>query len=211
MCERAILLFNEYIDLAKSTFTDSSNFKINSTDVKLFIYKRTIGPIKLKKLTNKKFQNTIKKIKKSSIKIKYIFNKISVIIVNILENSKHINLKNELNKYLEYIENLLPNILQKLYINDIEYNIDKFILNIEHSFDMTNIIKFINILKLNLEIIYYIYKKTGLSQKNIVKIITKLDLNQNITNTENKLNIFLDKNIEFDKIEYYIKAIKKNK
>ena len=50
LCERAVLLFNEYIDLAKNTFKENNTeFKINSTDVKLFIYKRTIGPIKLKK------------------------------------------------------------------------------------------------------------------------------------------------------------------
>ena len=58
LCERAIMLFNEYIDLAKNTFSENNeNFKINSTDVKLFIYKRTIGPIKLKQKSIKHLQS----------------------------------------------------------------------------------------------------------------------------------------------------------
>ena len=70
LCERGIMLFNEYIDLFKNTFSENNeNFKINSTDVKLFIYKRTIGPIKLKSQT-KQFMNIVSKLKLGSINLK---------------------------------------------------------------------------------------------------------------------------------------------
>ena len=118
MCERAILLFNEYIDLAKNTFAEKNNFKINSTDVKLFIYKRTIGPVKIIKNNNKKYILEINKIKECSIYIKHIYNKLSIRIINIYNknNNNLINLNEEINKYLEYTGSLVPPILQKLCI-----------------------------------------------------------------------------------------------
>jgi len=204
MCERAILLFNEYIDLAKSTFTENSDFKINSTDVKLFIYKRTIGPVKLKKITNRKFQLELNKIKESSIKIKYIFNKLSVSIINILEQLEgSVNLKSELNKYLEYIEVLLPDIIQKLYMNNIDYNIDNFIHQINISSTVDDIVTNLNILRIDLEIFYYIYKKTKFSKKHIMIILEKLKKYD-----KSNLNKFLSKNLNLNNIKYYKNVIR---
>ena len=43
MCERAVLLFNEYINISKNYGND----KTNLLDVKQFIINKTIGPLKL--------------------------------------------------------------------------------------------------------------------------------------------------------------------
>ena len=51
LCDRAILLFNEYIIMTKSniqSFTDKENEHL--TDVKSFVYKKTIGPLTLNSL-----------------------------------------------------------------------------------------------------------------------------------------------------------------
>lgn len=46
LCDRAILLFNEYIVMTKTTmFGNNSLDSINLSGVKLFVYKKTIGPI----------------------------------------------------------------------------------------------------------------------------------------------------------------------
>jgi len=204
MCERAILLFNEYIDLAKNTFSENSDFKINSTDVKLFIYKRTIGPIKLIKITNKKFQLKLNKIKEASIKIKYIFNKLSTTIVKILGNENlSVNVEKKLNKHLEYVEQILPNIIHKLCINDIKCDINDFVHKINLSKNIKNIIIDLNIFKIHLEIIYHIWKKKNINCENI--LTDKINFNgQN----ETKLNQFFDKKKNWTEINYYKKLVK---
>ena len=46
LCDRAVLLFNEYIVMTKSTiFGNSSMESVNLSGVKTFVYKKTVGPI----------------------------------------------------------------------------------------------------------------------------------------------------------------------
>ena len=46
LCDRAVLLFNEYIVMTKSTiFGNSSMETVNLSGVKTFVYKKTVGPI----------------------------------------------------------------------------------------------------------------------------------------------------------------------
>jgi hypothetical protein len=46
LCDRAVLLFNEYIVMTKSTiFGNNSMDAVNMSGVKTFVYKKTIGPI----------------------------------------------------------------------------------------------------------------------------------------------------------------------
>ncbi len=48
LCDRAILLFNEYIIMTKSNFHGpNEKEQIHLTDVKSFVYKKTIGPLTL--------------------------------------------------------------------------------------------------------------------------------------------------------------------
>ena len=205
MCERAILLFNEYIDLAKSTFTDNtSEFKINSTDVKIFIYKRTIGPTKLRKIKSKKFQSKILNLKDCSIYIKHIFNKLSISIVNLLYiENKQFNIENDINKYLEYSEKLLPFILFKIYNNNLTFNFDTFIQNINLLKSTKNIIIELNKLRIHLEIFYYIYKQTSYNQENIYNIYNKLNLKLNNIKYNEELNKFFSNNLQLKTIKYY--------
>ena len=200
LCERAILLFNEYIDLAKNTFKENnSEFKINSTDVKLFIYKRTIGPLKFKRKHNKKslFKLIIPNIKIASIKLKEFLNHLSIKII-----TEKLNLKEN----LEYIENLLPDILYKLYHKSIYFNFD---LNNMHNFKTNkDLIGFINKLKLDMEIYYYMYKKLNKNNDNkcLNKFFQKLEY-------ENELKdikfIMFNKKYNNNKEKYFI--VKKNK
>ena len=53
LSDRSVILFNEYIDLAKVTYSNNTDFNINRTDIKIFIQKRTIGPIKIKNIKTK--------------------------------------------------------------------------------------------------------------------------------------------------------------
>ena len=50
LCDRAILLFNEYILMTKSTIYGLNKDSIQLTDVKAFVYKKTIGPLTLNNL-----------------------------------------------------------------------------------------------------------------------------------------------------------------
>ena len=48
LCDRAILLFNEYVIMTKSTlFGNNSLDSVNLSEVKCFVYKKTIGPLYL--------------------------------------------------------------------------------------------------------------------------------------------------------------------
>ena len=61
LCDRAILLFNEYIIMTKSNVQSfSGKENIHLTDVKSFVYKKTIGPLTLNLLHFK--TNSIKNI-----------------------------------------------------------------------------------------------------------------------------------------------------
>lgn len=54
LCDRAILLFNEYLDMFLSTLTIKEiENKININDLKLFIYSKTIGPLELQQYSKK--------------------------------------------------------------------------------------------------------------------------------------------------------------
>lgn len=202
LCERGIMLFNEYIDLAKNTFSENNeNFKINSTDVKLFIYKRTIGPIKLKVQT-KQFMNIISKLKIGSISLK---NLIDQIILLIIDSSKNNNteLLLKLTSSLNYVENMLPDMYYKLYNQKIYINLDYY-LPLLSKYD---IVFMINKIKLDCELLYYIYKSNRKNKENCLSIFYSLEYNNELEDIPNKM--FTTKNYKINKEIYYIK--KKNK
>ena len=67
LSDRALILFNEYIDLAKLTYTNNNDFNINQTDIKIFIYKRTIGPIKIKKIRTNTNKSILEHLEESNM------------------------------------------------------------------------------------------------------------------------------------------------
>jgi len=170
LCERAIMLFNEYIDLANHTFKENEqNFTINSTDVKLFIYKRTIGPIILKSQTGQ-YKNKIGQLKQASILIKLILNRIVSNIINIY-SKKETQIYLMIEKHTTYFLNLIPDILSKLYRNNLVYSLDISKLNFA---DETQLIKFINKMKYDCELTYFLYKLTNKNLQKTNELITIL-------------------------------------
>ena len=197
LCERAVLLFNEYIDLAKNTFKENNTeFKINSTDVKLFIYKRTIGPIKLKKKKSKTFNKNISKIKEASISIKNILNNLAINLITLKQN---------LDSYVDYFENLIPDIYYKLYNNNIFFDDDSLITNLNNCSNSTQITQLLNKFKLDCEILYYIFK-TNKKSKYCQLIFDKLSYNNELDDVSN--NFFNIKNYNILKKKYYSQKTK---
>ena len=197
LCERAVLLFNEYIDLAKNTFKENNTeFKINSTDVKLFIYKRTIGPIKLKKKKSKTFNKNILKIKEASISLKNILNNLAIHLITLKQN---------LDNFVDYFENLIPDIYYKLYKNDILFDDDSLISILNNCSNSSEITQVLNKFKLDCEILYYIFK-TNKKSKYCQIIFNKLTYNNELNDISN--HFFNIKNYNILKKKYYSKKTK---
>ena len=172
--DRALILSNEYIELAKLTYTNNNDFNINQTDIKIFIYKRTIGPIKIKKIRT----NTNKSILEHLERIQYVSNLFRQIIVNVFvmliqyyEYNQEFptSMKEEyIIQYIEYSIKIYIHILYKLSLH-YKYNIllqDWDILTsllhnlneTEHEF-LYYFNLFLNVIKIELELIYYTTKK----------------------------------------------------
>ena len=118
LCERAIILFIEYISLSNNL---SSQQELNILDVKLFIYKKTLGPIKL--ASNHTLNYEVLSIKNISKFIKDIMYK--VFYLN-YENSNTEELENELENELEKVCSLLSNIMCKINILEQIDNLENF-------------------------------------------------------------------------------------
>lgn len=185
ICDRALVLFNEYIDLAKLTLSHNSSFKIKTTDVKLFIYKRTIGPIKLRNSKYSKYNINKNNNVNSSVvaqinniqEYSFQFKNILLYVVNLLNQFYDCNLNKFHNKeamnehnnlYIDYVIRLCIPIMYKLssynniYIPIIDWNILKGILNgiILVEFDFINYLNLLlNITKINYDLAYFIETK----------------------------------------------------
>ena len=203
MCERAVLLFNEYINISKNY----GNETINMIDVHQFIINKTVGPLKISSTKNKQYHQDIQRVTRLSQIfedfIYKLFNKIT-----------------ELDKFyytydvfMESIASILSNILYK--INNIgmgDYIVAE-LTNILDS-DVLDIPKEVNILKIKLELLLHAYHKIKDTTKSLkyandllhmnIDTLDELydineffDWNQNITDTDffNKLRTELNKNI----------------
>ena len=174
LSDRALILFNEYIDLAKLTYSNNNDFNINRTDIKIFIYKRTIGPIKIKKIRT----NSNKSILEHLSRIQFVSNIFRKIIVNVFVTlcqyyESNLDFPSSMKEkyvvqYIDYSIKMYIHILYKLSLH-YNYNIilqDWNILlsildnlnDIEHEF-LYYFNLFLNIIKIELELIYYTTKK----------------------------------------------------
>ena len=179
LCDRSIELFNEYIDIAKNKFLNND---LNIQDIKLFIYKRTIGPIiPTINIKNNKIINNLNKIHKSSQLILKLFQNFFINIIK--ENIKY---------HFDNIISILSNIIENLYLKNANYFLQNLI---NQTFkNIKNIIIIVNSLKIKFEIYQYILIKN----KNNNEISIK---------KYNKLNIKLDNK----ELKNYLKNIIKNK
>lgn len=153
LCERAIILFNEYITLSNSM---TSNDPINIIDVKIFIYKKTIGPIIMNNHYNI-YYDKIKKLINISLEL------LNHSFIQLIENN--INIES-----IQGISNLLIEIM--VVLNKLNHTtfIEKNILIILNNLNKhQNIIYEINMLKIKLELYYYIISNHKINPYNTYK------------------------------------------
>ena len=178
LSERAIVLFTEYINLSSSM---DKNNSLNLTDVKLFIYKKTLGPI-------------ILFTKKNNDKIFEFFN-LSILLKNIYKKIfSNIKEKKDLKYYFQLIENLLANDIYIIYFQNKLDFLNKEFENLEINDDNieNNLVKF----RIKLDIYKYLLSKSRSQSFDI--IINKIDLDKidyNFDDIENFSKSNLYKNI----------------
>jgi len=187
LSDRAIILFNEYIELAKSTYSNETDFNINKTDIKLFIYKRTIGPIRItdsksfgkhkNKNKNKNKNNGVSnntsiidhlyRIEHVSIMFRQLITKVFFILIQYYENSASDPMDNII-QYIDYVIKIYIHILYKLALHKnytiithdwrlITAILDDFV-KVKHNF-LCHLNIILNIIKVEYELIYYMTKK----------------------------------------------------
>ena len=157
LCERAIVLFIEYISLSNNL---SSQDDLNILDVKLFIYKKTIGPIKLG--SNNNLNNEVLSVKNISKFIKDIMYKVFYL------NYENIT-SEDLENILENVCCLFSNTMHKINLLEKINHIENLFYLDEYT-TINNIYTRINILKYKLEIYYYIISNSKFTEDNHIDI-----------------------------------------
>lgn len=178
MCERAVLLFNEYINISKNY----GNEQTNLVDVKMFIINKTIGPLKL---PSKEYpEEMINTIQLSQIYTSFIYKIFQRII-----DTNDIYYTPEV--FLESILSILSNIQYKLFclgFTDYITNEVSLLLN----YDILDLPREVNILKLKLELIFYSYNKTENFSKSIQVTEQILSANIGYIDETEDINEFFD-------------------
>ena len=146
MCERAVLLFNEYINISKTY----GNEQTNMADVKTFIINKTIGPLKLVERTDLGKINEIIELAQFFRNFIYkIFYKVSC-QSNIYYNQ---------NDFFESVCCILSNASYKVYRlgfhNYVENELEKLT-----KIDLLDLPREVNILKIKLELFVYSFNST---------------------------------------------------
>lgn len=143
LCERSTVLLSEYISLSDDINILSEKSDINLLDIKLFLYKKTVGPLNL--YNNKNI------ISNENIKL------LSKVVTNILIEIISFEFdKKNIDEFLTIFFSIFNNILYKMaYISksNIIENILSDFKNINTQGDLINNL---NLKKVKLEIYYYI-------------------------------------------------------
>jgi len=143
ICERSILLFNEYINISKSYNSDA----INIVDIKQFIINKSIGPLEITS-NNSLVNNFILLL--DTIK-EFICN---FFITKITKNSNEI----DINFYIETIIRILSTSLIDLYNNELLGYIESELLLL-NTIEIDNILENVYLLKIKFEIFLYLLEK----------------------------------------------------
>ena len=163
LCDRAILLFNEYILMTKnSLFSNDEDSQVNFLEIKTFVYKKTIGPIIFNEKPPEKINNLM-------INGKIIYNIYYFFLKKIMNESlEDIDLLMN-----QYIENVTTNIIEK-FMKRLNNTKKKKILEILHylfalnEFSELNIISTYNLIYV---IIFLIKKKSSVKEFQNKKLI----------------------------------------
>ena len=172
ICERSVLLFNEYINISKSYNSD----KINIVDIKQFIINKSIGPviIESKKTLINKYNPLLDSLK-------------SFICGFFIDNIDDNKIKDDdINFYIESFIRTLSTSLVDIYDKKLLDYIDDELV-IFKNMDSNNIIENINLLKIKFEILL------SLSDKNPVSFVVN-NINNIILNNSNIKHLLLEFN-----------------
>ena len=185
LSERAIILFIEYISLSKSMSNDEY---INILDVKSFIYKKTLGPLKIFKPSY--LSDSINSIKTISTCIKNILYKT---FYKTTEDFQTICI---LEDALENVCCLLSNISFKLNETG-NYIFLENVLYLDKNTTKDNIFININIIRYKLELYYFLINNCDESQliidriyKSLSIFITDNCIDNQLISSDVKLNTF---------------------
>ena len=173
MCERAILLFNEYINISKNYGNESTNM----VDVQQFIINKTVGPLKIEnKVSN---DNIIEVTNLSQIFEDFTY-KLFAKIVDI--DKFYYSYDN----FMESIASILSNILYKInHIGESEYIREELYCLLEY--DILDIPREVNLLKIKLELFYYSYNHT--QDIELSKMLAEKTIEENIDNIDESYDI----------------------
>ena len=159
-CERAVLLFNEYINISKSYQSEN----INIIDIKQFIINKSIGPIILK--FNKTHMDNYSDLFETVFKFLIDF----FIKFTMIESDS----TQDLSFYIETLIRILSPPLIELYDSKLFGYIDQGLLNlINLGFD--NVLENINLFKIKFEIFMTLKDTKGanFAHQNIASIMEK--------------------------------------
>jgi hypothetical protein len=183
MCERSVLLFNEYINISKNYGND----KTNIIDVKQFIINKTIGPLKLP-------SNGTNEILKNLTKLSQVYTQFVYNIFNKIVQVHNYYYTPEI--FLESISSILSNIIYKIYHLNMHDYIEKELVLLS-DYDILDLPREVNLLKIKLEIVQTCNEQTcnpELSQqiaetiiKDHIDIIDSLDDINEFFDCENKI------------------------
>ena len=150
MCERSVLLFNEYINISKTYGND----EINMCDVKQFIINKTIGPLKLSERDN------LEEIRNIS-NLAQIFRNFLYKLFCKVTNSTSFYDNYTYNDFFEFISYILSNVLYKMdalgFRDTVENELDKLV-----DTDLEDLPREVNLLKVRLELFLYVYNTSVL-------------------------------------------------
>jgi len=193
MCERSVLLFNEYINISKTYGND----EINMSDVKQFIINKTIGPLKLEG------RNDLSQIKK----ITGLAQVFRIFLYKLF--SKVIHSQNFYYSHTDFFESIsfiLSNVLYKMdnlgFRTYLETELDNLI-----QIDLLDLPREVNILKIKLELFLYAFQHTSDYNKSI-KISTQImEEHINIIDELYDINEFFDCQNRIQDTEFFQKLI----
>ena len=183
--ERGILLYTEFIIMSRNPILNNDlNFTPNINDALQFVYKRTIGPIKIKQLNNNK---QIYILKQSGLDIKNILLKLQK--YNIYSDEIYSEYSILYEDMISFLSNQIIAIYQLDNLNEISYHIHD-ITNCILNIDIDNLLKYIYILKAYLELFEEVYLNTNNLDKTInimkqlyLELINKQTLDSIFINT----------------------------
>ena len=145
LCDRAIVLFNEYIKMSKSTILGND---INLGEIKHFVYKKTIGPIAAHEI---KMDNhcsiEFEKMTENTLKLVIFWFK------KIIESFKHdedhnsVDLKHKMNWIVEFCLENIWDLFSKNNFENTPKQIDSFLNDVDiiREKNLTNLQKQLNL------------------------------------------------------------------